>query len=230
MYYYFGGPTLRKRKEITPNPPTSSVSKRVGRKPRELVPSTGLAPITSENIPVGGESGRSVDNELVTMIFGRAMFNKHYSGYTQEDVEEQFWFIPFKNAENNPEDPDEIDPNDGIRIPNNELVEDLNIFKVTIRPHKFTTQNQLPVLAVNYGGKLYKIKWAPKPGGADSPPNYYIEVFRGPGLRMKKIWGVMGIMGEEPQQGGPSGSSGPSGMSQFGKRSNSEIRYLKKFV
>jgi hypothetical protein len=219
MDYYFGAPGRRPtKKNPTPDSPSSGVSKR----PRRLAPIRGSAPITSANRPVGGAPGLSVNNELTTMIFGGLMYNKFYGQHSAQDVEERFWFIPFKNDGNDAGPGPEINPDDGIRIPNNELVENVNIFKVTIREHLFTTQNTLPVLSAIYNGARLKIKWAPKPGGSRSPPYYYVEVYGGPGLPMKKVWGIMGIMG--------TGGSRAAGSSEFGKTKSSEIRYLKKFV
>lgn len=212
--YYFGAPGLRKKSEKAPT------RGRGVSKPRQLVANTGEHPVTSINTPVGGESGVSINNESNTLIFQGTVYNSYYPQYTAEDVEERFWFIPFENSENDPDNLDtELDPVDGIRPSNDQLIEDTNVFKVTIRPHRFTTLNTFPVLSVNYNGAKHKIKWAPKQGVAPGTrrfPYYYIEVFRGPGLPMKKIWGSMPVMHVAENN--------------FGKKVDSEKRYLKTLV
>jgi hypothetical protein len=222
--YYFGAPELRKRTPRTVPMETSGVAK-APKKPRALRAVTGSAPITSINTPVGGEPDVSVNNERVTMVFEGPTYTQFYRQYTEQDIEDRFWFVPFQNPENSMDDPDqlnsEINPSDGIRPRNEDLVEGYNVFKVIIRPERFTTGNTLPVLAANYPGARRKIKFAPRPGQAPGTgifPYYYIEVYRGPGQPMKKIWGVMPVMGTEPGRN-----------AGFGK-SNSEIKYLKRFV
>ena len=187
-------------------------------KERELVPSSGVGPITSRNRPVGGESGRCENNKLNTLIYGYGPESWVYNKYLSQFTADQFiWFFY--------DDP-YTEPNSYTPVVSNPIEE--NSFKVVTFNYKFTDSSKHDVLGVRIptnnkkGYTDYKIKFAPKISNTNSiaPLWFYIEEFEGTGKPMRKKWGDLATSLSESQH------AAIYGVSSFGKINN-DIDYLR---
>ena len=193
------GDRPRRHPKREPGQPYESMKSRSKPKPRQLLklPEGGVE--TAAYRPVGGEQGVSENNELTALIFGGPMFNLYYRGYTAEDINSRFFFVPLIM---DPSQPNE--PQNGRRPPNSDLIEDVNIFTVSIEDKKFTTGNILPTLVARVpnarsgsGYSNQKINYAANPSatpGSGKYPYYYIYRFDPGTNSMVKVWGQLPVM------------------------------------
>ena len=208
----------RAKKNVRPSPLQS----------RQLTPS-GAGPITSRNIPIGGESGKCRNNKSDTLIYDYGPESWAYNTYlSQLTADQLIWFFY--------DDP-YTEPNISTPVVSNPTEE--NSMNVIIIPkYKFTDNTKHDVLGVrvpasnNKGYIDYKIKFAPKSsqGTSLAPLWFYIEEFQGVGYPMRKKWGDLASALSPSQHEAIYGN--PNDMEEeecvsFGKRKHS-IRKSKK--
>ena len=232
------GDRPKRQKRETPYPLPKKI------KARELIKVSG--PITSRNIPIGGESSRCRNNKTDTLIYDYGPESWAYNKYLPHLTAEQLvWFFY--------DDP-YTEPNVSTPVVSNPIEE--NSLPIIIIPkYKFTDNTKHDVLGVRVptdnkkGYTDYKIKFAPKatPGSSLAPLWFYIEEFQGVGQPMRKKWGdlasslspsqhaaIYGEIGEEEECPGTSFGKKRKSKRKIKRKINSlnkinnDIKYLKR--
>jgi len=209
-----------KRNQLKPEPKIEK-KKKVA---RQLVPISASAPITSANIPVGGEQGVSKNNKLDTLIYEYGAdgwaYARSFGDRSYEDLIWYFYKDPYTTPGQNGTFPtvEDIDP---------------ERYTIILKPQQqFTDLSKHDVLGVRVptatkkGFTEYKIKFAPSSENSGFP-YFYIEEYQGPGLPMRKKWGDIGnkVAPEENNFGKAKKSKKTKNISI--KMINQFINYLK---
>jgi hypothetical protein len=195
---------------------------RVAKKSRELIKNTGNAPITSCNLPVGGERDKCIDNKRMSLIYELLddanyvysdlswVYKKYFSMYYPEQL---LWFFF--------DEPDRAPNEENYKPTVSNLSEENSLPIVVKKNYKFTDNSKHDVLSINYPvtGMNHKIKY----GGVNEDlktPWFYIEKYDGPNKPMKRLYGAIASINE--------------GVSSFGKKKkkmsklSSDLEYLLK--
>jgi len=205
-----------RRSNLKPGPKIEKNKKQ----PRQLEKISASVPITSKNIPVGGEQGVSKNNKLDTLIYEYGPDGWAYArSFGDRSYDEFVWYFykdPYTAPGQNGTFPtvEDIDP---------------ERYTIIVKPQqKFTDLSKHDVVGVRVptdtkkGYTEYKIKFAPSSEN-NGFPYFYIEEYQGPGLPMRKKWGDIGNKV-------PPAEENSFGKAKQSKKKDISIKMINRFI